>query len=335
LTPTCLVLPVQDRLTAVDPLTGRTLWSRLGEKSGSVLMHDQSNVYVIRRDDSGKATSTAAYRLADGDPVKMKDFAALYNRSRGVFGGRLLIAEPGENKTLSLRLVHPRTGRDVWQNSFPVGSIVVESLKPELTGVVEQDGTFHLIESATGKKLWKSSLLLSDDNEKRFEGVKAVRLIADARQVFLAVEKAVTKDDGVGAWKPLFRAGSGLSVVPLRGTLHACDRQSGRRQWYLEFESQMLLVGTEAEGLPVLIFAARSEKSKRKDEGKKGEVGRTVEQEDVRVVSKQNGKIVYFRPYRESDEWGGGAIIAIEADPAGRWVRLLCEKLRVELTERK
>jgi hypothetical protein len=327
LTAECLVLPTHDRIVAVDPLTGLTLWSRR-EKGGSLLLHDGVNVYSVRRDSGGKGTSTAAYRLADGEVAKVKDFAALYNRSRGVVGGRLLVAEAGE-KALTLRLANLATGRDEWRQTFAAGSVAVESLKPELTGVVGPDATFHLIDSATGKGLWK--VKLREEGKKPLEGVKAIRLLADPTFVFVAFERALAKDDEMVEWKSLLDSSAGLPAVPVHGKIHSHERANGRFRFYYDTletgaGAQMLFVGREAELLPGLVLAV--EVSCRRG------FERVDKRPDVRVVHKRTGRILLLD--RSSSLWWlQGAVLAVEADPDGRSMHLLAERAKVKITPEK
>jgi outer membrane protein assembly factor BamB len=321
LTPSCLVLPAHDRLLAVNPLTGQTLWSRQGIQSGTFLFHDESNVYVVRRDRDGQAKLTAGFRLDNGEAVKMKDFSSLLNRSRGQVAGRLLVTEPDGKKALVLRLVHPATQRDVWNLRFAAGSAVAESLTPGLTGVVEPDGTVHLIRSTTGKTLWKSSLFEKAKKDQPLDNTKTIWLVADSRYVFLAFDKE-TKQDAKLERTALFRSGSGLSSVPVHGWLSAYDRADGRLLWYDWFTPQAMLVGGEAEALPFLTMAATL--------GKGGRERTVVQHDEVRITMKRNGKLMYARG-QDFPKWTGGAIAAIEADPRGDEVWLMCDKVRVDL----
>lgn len=323
LTAECLVLPVHDRLIGVDPLTGLTLWSR-PEKPGSFLFHDGVNVYAVRRGNDGKATSTAAFRMSDGEAVQAKDFAELLNGARGIAPGGLLVSEPGEKKALTFRLVNPATRRDVWRLSFAEGSMAVESLKPELTGVVEPDGTFHLIEAATGKGLWKATLRKEKtDRTKPLEGVRAVRLVADPTYVFLAFEKDLAKGEKVaGPWKSLFQAFAG-PAIPVHGKVHAYERQGGRFRWCGEFTGQTLFVGREAEALPMLALASRAPR-------RRGE--KVVDDEQVQVVHKHTGRTFYHRGDGDR-QWKD--VFEVEADADGRGMHLVAEKGIVKLTPKK
>jgi hypothetical protein len=238
------------------------------------------------------------------------------------------VAEPGE-KAFTLRLANLATGRDEWRQTFAAGSVAVESLKPELTGVVEPDATFHLIEAATGKGLWKVKLR---EGKKPLEGVKAIRLLADPTFVFVAFERAVTKDDKVVEWKSLLPSSAGLPAVPVHGRIHAHERAAGRFKWFHETRDdghkvQMLFVGREAEALPGLVLATRAFFRKAL------EWPRWVwrEYDEVKIRHKRNGKALYWRPW---DEWRGN-VLSMEADPAGQSMRLLGETVKVKITPEK
>jgi hypothetical protein len=240
------------------------------------------------------------------------------------------VPEPGE-KALTLRLANLATGRDEWRQTFAAGSVAVESLKPELTGVVEPDGTFHLIEAATGKGLWKDRLREDPDEKvkrKPLEGVKAVRLVADSTYVFLAFEEVLDKESKIaGPWTALFRAG--LPAVPVHGMMHARERGTGRHRWFRpDFRGQMLFVGREAETLPGLVLASRVLHRKRSAPGEE----EVVDHEEVAVVHKGSGKLLYWSGLRT---WTPGAVLALAAGADGQSMQILAEKLKLTFTARK
>jgi hypothetical protein len=325
LTPTRLLLPGHDRLLAVDPLTGIVLWSRGDVKSGARLLHDQANVYVVHLDRAGKATRTAAYRLADGTAVPISDFSDLYNRSRAVTAGRLLLVEEPAGGGVLLRLFHPGLGRSVWELPFRAGSKVVESLHPGLTGVVGPGGVFHLVEAATGRVLWKAAVM----SDMRVQGlpadVKSIRLVADAQRIYLGFERALKKDEAPEPHcEPLFQPWAGLQAVPVHGLLHTYDRATGKLFWYNDLDRQMLLVGAEVEHLPVLVFAARAHRHVGP-----ARLRRTVTSDNVLMIHKRNGKIQYLREAGSRGQ--AGFIVGVDGDPEGNAVRVLGDSWTVEL----
>jgi outer membrane protein assembly factor BamB len=324
-----LVIPAADRLLAVDPLTGMTHWSRPGEKSGSLLIHDGARVHVIRQDEGGRALSTVTYRMEDGRKAAVKDFAALFNRTIGRVGTGLLIAD-GDAKALTLRLVDPTAGRDVWSSSFPAGSRPVESTTPAVTGVVEPDGTFHLIEAATGRRAWKVDLFRGRDRPLGL--FRAFWLMADADKAYVMPQKVVRAEDGVDeGWKALVQRGSGLRAVPVHGAIVAFDRATGRPRWEAEAEGQMLLVGAEAESWPVLVLASQQVRFSLDPGAKRRRYERLASQ--IMAINKGNGKLVY-----DAGVWApppASRITRIEATPDGRRVRLWCERALVELVGRE
>jgi outer membrane protein assembly factor BamB len=90
----------RDGLIAIDPLTGRTLWTRAGIGARSHLFGDTQHVFVVEVNSDGQTGKAYALRASDGVKLeKAPDFGALYSQRLRIFGRRLLLAQfEQENK---------------------------------------------------------------------------------------------------------------------------------------------------------------------------------------------------------------------------------------------
>ncbi len=142
-----------DRLSALDPLTGRTLWSRMDVNSRNYLFSDEDYVFVVELDNQNPPHSTRVFRAADGISVTTApDFAALFAKRLQVFGRYLLLSDSLPGKGVVVRLYDAATGQDVWMQNYAARSFVAKSEDATLAGIVEPDGKVHVIDLRRAKK---------------------------------------------------------------------------------------------------------------------------------------------------------------------------------------
>src|SRR5205823_10968347 len=67
-------LQMKDALTAIDPISGRVLWTRSDVTSRSALFGDDQNVFVVEMSQEGKPAYTRVFRTYDGATVRAPDF---------------------------------------------------------------------------------------------------------------------------------------------------------------------------------------------------------------------------------------------------------------------
>src|SRR5260370_40219740 len=78
-----ICLLTRDAMTALDPGTGRTLWTRTDINSRSTVFGDDQNIYVVGMGEGNAATRTRAFRAYDGLTVRVRDSTNEYqNRLR-------------------------------------------------------------------------------------------------------------------------------------------------------------------------------------------------------------------------------------------------------------
>src|SRR5262249_36544954 len=121
----------RDGLSALDPLTGKTLWTRADVPSRCRLFGDDRHIYLVELDNNNVATNTRAFRAQDGASVPVPNFAALYQKRKRILGRELLVADNLPTGGLNLRLYDVHTGKDLWSQGFPAGSVVLQSEEPD------------------------------------------------------------------------------------------------------------------------------------------------------------------------------------------------------------
>jgi outer membrane protein assembly factor BamB len=276
-----LCLQTDDGLLALDPVTGRTLWSREGVRSDSHVFGDGDTVYVVEMSGDVPA-ATRALRARDGVSVPAPDFAPLYKDRVRVRGRQLLLQEAGPGGGVVLRLYDVRDGKDVWRHAFAPGAAVLRSEDPDLAGVAEPDGAVHVFDLRTLKEVLRAKL----DDPKDLDKVQSVQLLSDGRQFYVAcngpVDPAVLPLGGV---QTNLMPATGLRAVPVNGAVYAF-RPDGKRVWRNKVANQMVVL-ERFDDLPVMLFTARYQRWMR------GAVRNIEVVAPVLSIDKRTGKLLY------------------------------------------
>jgi outer membrane protein assembly factor BamB len=246
---------VRDTLTALDPLTGRTLWSRSDVTSRNrFIFADEEHVFVVELDNGNNPHASRIFRSADGISVKAPDFSALFQKRLHVFGRCLLLSESGTANTVTLRLYDPLTGQDLWKHAYPSRSLVARSEDPRFTGVVEPDGNVHVIDLKTRKEVMTGKLA---EPAKDLLNVQTIHLLTDDKNFYFTCQ-APMEGNNFNRSGLLSNVNTqlGMRTVLVNGMIYAFNRGSGEAEWYLHVKNQMLLLDQFQE-LPVVLLTAR------------------------------------------------------------------------------
>jgi tetratricopeptide (TPR) repeat protein len=247
----------KDSIMALDPISGRTLWTRTDINSRSHLFGDKENIYVVNLTDDNKPAGTRVLRAYDGVTVKAKDFTTLYSARTSVHGRSILTATDDATAGLTLRLYDIVKGEDAWKQVFPAGSVSMTSEDPNLAGVVEPTGAVRVFDIEQRKEVMTTKLY----EASHFEKPQAVYLLADPDNFYVAIngpqDPNVQNWGGLGAGVlPNVATTSGLRSVPVNGYVTAFKRKTGAIQWFNKVENQQMIVSM-ADELPVLLFTGR------------------------------------------------------------------------------
>jgi hypothetical protein len=220
----CLQLP--EGLTAIDPISGRTLWVRSDISQRSTMFGDDQMVYVVEMNEQNNPASTKALRAQDGAAMPVPDFTSVYAQRQRVIGRTILLSENKGNKTI-LRLYDVAAGKDVWSKDFPAGSTTIRSEVPHLAGAIDPKGKVTLIDLRTLKEI-----LHAEVDPKHLEKVQAVTLLEDQTDYYLAFNgPADPKIAQFGGVRSNFQPSTGVRCVPINGLMYAFHKDGGETHW--------------------------------------------------------------------------------------------------------
>jgi outer membrane protein assembly factor BamB len=278
-----LCLHTRDSLTAIDPVTGKTLWTRSGISSRCQTFNDDQYVYVVETDNNDRPASTRVLRAYDGVSVNVPDFAALYQKRVRQVGRNLLLSENDGKGQLTYRLYDVLTGKDVWSASYPANSVVLKSEDPNFGGIVEPDGTVRVTDIRTGKEAMKAKM---DPNH--LQKMSSVHLLYDGQYFLVACNGPVDPNlnPGGGVW-PNVIPNTGIRTLPVNGEVYCFDAQTGKTKWHNPLLNQQIILDHFAE-MPVVLATSRYNKW--------AQVGAGRGQQQVAALEsivKSNGKYVF------------------------------------------
>jgi outer membrane protein assembly factor BamB len=279
-----LCLQTRDSLIAVDPLTGRVLWTRGDVRSSARVTCEAGHVFIVEMSPTGTPANTRVLRLADGVTLpQVQDFAALYQKKIRTFGRFLLIQEPGAAGGLVAKLYDPLTAKFVWEQPFQANSIVLQSASPELFGVVEPDGKITISNLKQRKVVLTSKVRMPD-----FERLISSHLLTDGKDYFVLCNGALEQQIAQfgNQIQPPIMLNQGMRALPVNGMVYSFNGETGKLRWIARAENQQLILDRFDE-MPVLLFAARYTRFSRKPPQ------RALSILALETINKQNGKLLY------------------------------------------
>jgi outer membrane protein assembly factor BamB len=276
-------------LTGVDPLTGTVQWRRDGVPTSATIFSDGDHVYVIDVPDDGRVGKGMALRVRDGAAVPIPDFSGVFPDHTRIVGRHLLLEQKGDKEEVILRLYDVHTGKDVWQQTYPKGTIVLRSEEPDLAGVIEpeNEGKLTVFDLHTKKERLTSKL-----DKKALEGAQRATLLGDRDRLYVAIDRAVDakRNPWGGPWPNLVNGSRGVAI---NGWLYALPRNadSGAKRWWCEMEDQVLVLD-ELQSTPILICTSRSQQLI------KGGVYQVVA---TMAIDKRTGKVLYNKKLQNNN----------------------------------
>lgn len=240
-------------LVTIDPVTGRTLWTRSDVSPRCQMFGDEQYIYLVEVGKDGSMGGSRAFRAADGVSVRVPEFASLFQKRIRTIGRNILLSD-ATDKALTMRLYDVHTGQDIWKHEFKGHSIPLKSEEAHLAGAVEPDGKVTVIDLNTRKEVLKGAL-----DPKHLAKAQYVHLLADAQNYYLAINlpsDAANSPNGI----PLsgLMPGSGMRSIPVNGYFYALHKSTGKVHWVSagELREQMLVLEHFHE-MPVVMFTAR------------------------------------------------------------------------------
>jgi len=253
-------IQTRDAMSALDPVTGRVLWTRTDVNSRAHIFGDDEHLYVVGIGENGAAAGTRVFRAYDGVSVKAQDFGNLYEKRIRLMGRHLLAADVNIKGVITLKIYDILEGKSLFEKEFPLGSVLMQSEDPRLAGVVEPEGVVRVFDVVTQKEVLNQKLDAGGEaatHVKEAKNAKSIHLLADPEYLFVAVNKPSDNNVvGPGEVAPNFRPGQCMRSVPVNGHVYCFDRETGKRRYLVEAPNQQLIV-TQFEELPVLFFSSR------------------------------------------------------------------------------
>jgi len=292
-------------LHCVDPLSGKTLWTRKNVGLGNQLFGDEELLFVAPAGDE----PTLVLRAATGELLGERRVPPF--ESRMAMLGRQLLVWNSDGPQQTMRLVDPWDQRVVWEHSFANGS-KADLISQDAVGVLEPDGKFSLVTLPDGKLLVHEQL----EPEK---GLVNIHLLRTGSQYLLITHTAPRPEPAAGVQL----VPNALSFPLVNGRVYSFDRASGKKSWPAPaVVSQYGLMSNQPSRLPLLVFVRQIQKSG-------GAGGGREQHASVLCIDKRTGAIAY-----QSDQLPPIAVANFEltGDPARQTVTLSLPPKVIELT---
>jgi outer membrane protein assembly factor BamB len=274
-------LRTRDGLSAVDPLTGATLWNKSDVSPQTQIFGDDECVYLVEVRGNQSVGAAQALRCQDGSSVEMPDFTKPYKSRQRVIGGRLLISEGDPATGITLRLYDIRSGKDVWHRQLPANALVLRVEDDELVGVVEPSGKI----TVTDLRKRQDVLHAAVDDSVYLDKVNDGLLLRDEHYFYVILNRPSEQAVQTGPWPNVMN----MRAEKVNGTVFSFNSKSGELKWRLPMPSQMILLERFAE-LPVVVFTAKNNLPVKNQAGNTRGV---IPQTTIICVEKNSGKRVY------------------------------------------
>jgi outer membrane protein assembly factor BamB len=247
-------LQMKESLTAVDPVSGRVLWTRSDVSPRSRIFGDDQHVFVVEMSSDAKSVpvSTRVFRLYDGATVKAPDFHDQYDPERRIrlIGRDILVADKDKD-AVTLRLYDPLTGKDIWKQAFAAKSHVLRTEDGDLAGVVEPNGQVRVIDLTTRKEVLNAN---SKMDPKYLEKDVTLTVLGDASDVYVFSDGPL--EPGVHVNTNLL-PGTGLRGLNVNGQIYAFSRATGLKRWEMSAPATQLVLDQFQE-MPMLLLTAHT-----------------------------------------------------------------------------
>jgi outer membrane protein assembly factor BamB len=324
-------LQTRDGLLAVDPVTGRTLWTRNDVSPRSELFGDDEYVYLVELGPDGTPGGSRAFRASDGVSVKVPEFGTVYQKRVRTIGSNILLSE--NDKVFSLRLYNVLEGKDVWKREFKGGSVVLKSEDPKFAGVIEPDGNVTVIDLNSQQEVLRGAI-----DPKHIAKADAVYLLDDAHNFYLAINgpkdannnPAMPGMPGMPAgmvanlgMQPGLMPGSGMRSLPVDGHFYALDRQTGKMRWHSPVQHQQVVL-EHFRDMPIVMFTARPGMDNNMMGGRMRFNNGNVQNTSVKSIDKRTGKLLI-----DEDVGNNAMFHALNMDLRTGKIELLGQQVKV------
>jgi outer membrane protein assembly factor BamB/tetratricopeptide (TPR) repeat protein len=309
----CVCSQSAEGLHGIDPLTGKTLWTRTDLPSAMHLFGNDDHVFLVEQLNGPAAPRSLALRRSDGSRVRVPEFGALYHRQVGRHGRSLLVRDIDAGGKVTLRLYDALTGKDVWSKTFPPKTIIAASEEPRLTGSVQPDGKVVVLNIANGEVVLQSQL-----KESQVKDLAGVTLLGDEKNLYLALRTPTDPVRVHGAVFTNLAASSGWRSEPINGDLVALDRKAGNPLWSTAMRNQRIVLDPAAE-LPVIVLASLYRKGNKENDPSSIQLTQTL-----CIVDRATGEKLYDSEKKWDSEI---QTIGVDARKGQVYIRTVFERI--------
>jgi outer membrane protein assembly factor BamB/tetratricopeptide (TPR) repeat protein len=231
-------------LTAVDPLTGDTLWKRYDVGEDLELFGDAQQLYVASRNQ----TEAEVLRMLDGKLLAKREIPPYAERMH-IDGHRILRWNIEQGKTASIQMFDAWEQKTLWKREIAVnsrGCLVGQ----DSVGVLEENNHLLVLNLADGAVRVDAKLY---EEEK----IKQLIVVPSRDQLIVIVNREfASSKDGISIF-PVPSNNPNDPTNPLvDGWVYAFDRKTGEQQWATEVDKQGISLSQPTE-LPMLTFVTR------------------------------------------------------------------------------
>jgi len=284
------------KLVAVDPLSGKELWSRADVRADSDLFGDDEMIFVT----PAESDRAVVFSTTDGHELGRRTVPPIKQRMWTL--GRRVVTWSTEAKGSRLAMVDPWTGKELWQHTFDAAA-QTWLVRGEEVGVLQPDGLLTVVALADGKAVMQARV----DAAESLSGIVLLR--CHDRYVLIV--------NRPGGDANVVMSSSIAGFVKIDGNVYGLDRRTGKMLWWREVEGQAMRVDQPSE-LPVLAFCSRVRK-------RVGTSSRYVCK--ILCLDKRNGRELFNREFNKSTN----NVYEIHADPDNRQVELRTHLGKLEL----
>jgi outer membrane protein assembly factor BamB/tetratricopeptide (TPR) repeat protein len=325
-TATYVCVQTRDGLSALDPLTGKTLWTRNDVPTRCRLFGDDRHIFLVEIDNTGSATNTRAFRAQDGASVDVPPFAPLFQKRQRILGGQLLVADTLAAGGVDLRLYDVPSGKDLWREHFGNGTVMLSSEDPELAGAIESDGRLTVVNVRQRKIVFRARVAT-----EYLKNLHQAHLLADGQNIYLALH-ASNPANPPQIW-PNLQPNTGLHGITVNGMVYAFNRRTGKINWFNQVENQQLVLEQWKE-MPVLLFTARFNVVNNGMAMRGFVNGNQMGTIGVEAYDKTTGKLVYRQPTTDKPQLNSqsGPIYAVNNDAQAGKIEMISQNYKIMIS---
>ncbi len=210
-----LIFQSRGRLTALEPATGRQIWSRSQLPPAARIVGDAEFLVMIHQEDS----QVSVFRTLDGRQVGQWNLPASHLILD--WEGRRALLQKSSKNSETFSTWDAATNRVLWEQNTPAKTIAF-GVDSKLWGFLTPTGELSLVERIRGRVL-STTLLPAVQNPSQ------VHVAKDADQIYLAIThpEQAGKATGEMPFLELHRPRHRVFA----GSLHAFDQRTGKALW--------------------------------------------------------------------------------------------------------